>query len=58
MSISDAVGGATAISLAGLVFTATGPAADLAPFVAALTLTTVLAAGALLVSRRTCVTPG
>jgi hypothetical protein len=53
MSISDAVGGATAISLAGLVFTAVGPATDLAPFVAAMTLTTALAAGALLVSRRT-----
>jgi MFS family permease len=53
MSIADAVGAATAISLAGLVFTATGPASELAPFVAALTLTTALAAGALLVSRRT-----
>ena len=55
MSISDAVGGATAISLAGLVFTATGTAAELAPFVAALTLTTGLASLALLVSRRTSV---
>jgi MFS family permease len=53
MSISDAVGGATAISLAGLVFTSTGTAADLAPFVAALVLTTAIATGALLVSRRT-----
>lgn len=53
MSISDAVGGATAISLTGLVFTATGAAAELAPFVAALSLTTALAAVALLVSRRT-----
>ncbi len=53
MSISDAVGAATAISLAGLVFTAVGTAADLAPFVAVLALTTVLAVGALLVSRRT-----
>ena len=58
MSISDAVGGATAISLAGLVFTATGPATDLAPFVAALVLTTVLAAVALLVSRRTGASSG
>ena len=40
MSISDAVGGATAISLAGLVFTAVGPASELAPFVAVLALTT------------------
>ena len=53
MSISDAVGGATAISLAGLVFTTVGTAADLAPFVAALTLTTALAAAAVAVSRRT-----
>jgi MFS family permease len=53
MAISDAVGGATAISLAGLVFTAVGTSADLAPFVAALVLTTALAFGALLVSRRT-----
>ncbi len=58
MSISDAVGGATAISLAGLVFTSTGTAADLAPFVAALVLTTAIAAGALLVSRRTTSTSG
>jgi MFS family permease len=53
MSIADAVGGATAIALAGLVFTAVGPAAELAPFVAALVLTTALAAGGVLVSRRT-----
>lgn len=53
MSISDAVGGATAISLAGLVFTAAGTGADLAPFVAVLVLTTILAVGAVLVSRRT-----
>ena len=53
MSISDAVGGATAISLTGLVFTAVGPASEWAPFVAVLALTSVLALGALLVSRRT-----
>jgi hypothetical protein len=53
MTISDAVGGATAISLAGLAFTAVGPSTDLAPFVAALALTTAFAVGALLVSRRT-----
>jgi hypothetical protein len=53
MSIADAVGAATAISLAGLVFTAVGSASELAPFVAALTLTTALALGAVLVSRRT-----
>ena len=53
MSISDAVGGATAISLTGLVFTAVGPASEWAPFVAVLALTSALALGALLVSRRT-----
>ena len=53
MSIADAVGAATAISLAGLVFTAVGSPAELAPFVAALALTTGIAAGALLLSRRT-----
>jgi MFS family permease len=53
MSISDAVGGATAISLTGLLFTRVGTGADLAPFVAVLALTTVLAVVALLVSRRT-----
>ena len=53
MSISDAVGGATAISLTGLLFTGVGSAADLAPFVAVLVLTSALALGALLVSRRT-----
>ena len=53
MSISDAVGSATAVSLAGLAFTAVGTASQLAPFVAALALTTALAVGAVLVSRRT-----
>ena len=53
MSISDAVGGATAISLTGLLFTAVGPASELAPFVAVLAMTTGLAVVALLVSRRT-----
>lgn len=57
MSIADAVGAATAISLAGLVFTAVGSADDLAPFVAAIALTTALAAGAVLVSRRTGSSP-
>src|SRR5262249_26396169 len=52
MSIADAVGGATAIALAGLLFTAVGPATDLAPFVAAFALTTLLGLGAALVSRR------
>jgi MFS family permease len=53
MSIADAVGAATAISLAGLVFTAVGSASELAPFVAALVLTMLLALGAVVVSRRT-----
>jgi MFS family permease len=56
MSIADAVGGATAISVAGLLFTAVGTAADLAPFVAALAFTTVLAGVAVLVARRTVAT--
>jgi MFS family permease len=58
MSISDAVGGATAISLTGLVFTAVGPASELAPFVAVLVFTSALSLGALLVSRRTSSTAG
>jgi MFS family permease len=53
VSISDAVGGATAISLTGLVFAAVGGASQPASFVAALVVTTSLSAGALLVSRRT-----
>ena len=53
MSISDAVGGATAIALTGLLFTTVGPASELAPFVAVLAMTTGLAVVALLVSRRT-----
>lgn len=53
MSISDSVGGATAISLAGLVFTIVGTAADLVAFVAVLALTTLIALGAVLISRRT-----
>jgi MFS family permease len=56
MSIADAVGGATAISLTGLLFTAVGTAAELAPFVAALVFTTALAGGAVLVARRTVAT--
>ncbi len=52
MSISDAVGGATAITLAGLVFTSVGTAAEPAPFVATFALTTAVAAGAVWVSRR------
>ncbi|HET6937127.1 MAG TPA: MFS transporter, partial [Nocardioides sp.] len=53
MSIADAVGGATAISLTGLLFTSVGPASDWAPFVVVLALTSCLAVAALMVSRRT-----
>jgi hypothetical protein len=52
MSIADAVGAATAISLAGLVFTAVGSAAELASFVAALGMTSTLAVLSVLVPRR------
>ena len=55
MSISDAAGGATAISLSGLLFTSIGTAAELAPFVAVFALTTALSAVGVLVSRRTAV---
>jgi MFS family permease len=53
MSIADAVGGATAISLTGLVFAGFGTAADLAPFVAVFAMTTCLAALGVVVARRT-----
>jgi MFS family permease len=53
MSISDAAGGATAISLSGLLFTSTGTAAELEPFVAVFAMTAALALVAVLVSRRT-----
>jgi hypothetical protein len=53
MSIADAAGGATAISLTGLLFTGLGTAADLAPFVAVFVLAWALAVAAVLVSRRT-----
>ena len=53
MSIADAVGGATAISLSGLLFISLGTAADLASFVAVFVLSATLAVTAVLVSRRT-----
>ena len=53
MSIADAAGGATAISLSGLLFTAVGTSAELAPFVAVFVLTLALAVFGVLVSRRT-----
>ena len=43
MSISDAAGGATAISLSGLLFTSIGTSAELAPFVAVFVMTAALA---------------
>ena len=55
MSIADAAGGATAISLTGLLFTGVGTAADLGPFVAVLAMTTGLAVVAVAVARRTAV---
>ena len=55
MSIADAAGGATAISLTGLLFTGVGTAADLGPFVAVLAMTTGLAVAAVAVARRTAV---
>jgi hypothetical protein len=53
MWIADSAGGATAVSLTGLVFAAVGTAADLAPFVAVFVMTAALAVVAVLVSRRT-----
>jgi hypothetical protein len=55
MSISDAVGAATAIAVSGLVFAAVGSSAALASFVAVFLLTTALALAGVLVSRRTAV---
>jgi MFS family permease len=52
VTLADAVGAATAIALAGLVFTSTGTAADRSAFVAVLVLTTALGATAVVVSRR------
>jgi MFS family permease len=55
MSISDAVGAATAIAVSGLVFAAVGTSVELAPFVAVFVLTCALALVGVLVSRRTAV---
>ena len=52
VTLADAVGAATAIALAGLVFTTAGSAADRSAFVAVLVLTTGLGATAVVVSRR------
>jgi MFS family permease len=52
VTLADAVGAATAIALAGLVFTSAGTAADRSAFVAVLVLTTALGATAVVVSRR------
>ena len=53
MSISDALGAATAIAVSGLVFAAVGTSAELAPFVAVFVMTSLLAGAGVLVSRRT-----
>lgn len=53
MSIADAAGGATAISLTGLLFAGLGTAADLEPFVGVFVMTTALAVAAVLLARRT-----
>lgn len=52
IAISDSVGAALAVAVAGLVFTTVGTAADRGPFVAVLTLTTALGALAVPLSRR------
>ncbi len=52
VTISDAVGAAVAVAVAGLLFTAVGTAADLAAFVAVLSLSLGLALLAVVVSRR------
>ena len=52
ITLSDAVGAASAVAVAGIVFTAVGTAADRSAFVAVLGLTTVLAVLAAGVARR------
>jgi MFS family permease len=52
MSISDAVGGATAIAVTGLLFTAVGSEADWAPFAAVFAATTAVGAVSAVVARR------
>lgn len=52
VTLADAVGAASAVALAGLVFTTVGTSADRSAFVAVLLLTSALAAGAVTVSRR------
>ncbi|MEP7739064.1 MFS transporter [Nocardioides sp. 31GB23] len=52
VTISDSVGAAVAVAVAGLVFTAVGTAADRSAFVAVLALATGLAALSIVVSRR------
>ena len=52
VTLSDAVGSATAVALAGLVFTTVGTAVDREAFVAVFALTTGMAAVAALVARR------
>jgi MFS family permease len=52
VTISDSVGAAVAVAVAGLLFTAVGTAADRSAFVAVLALSAGLAALAVVVSRR------
>ncbi len=52
ITISDSVGAAVAVAVVGLAFTAVGTAADRAPFVAVLGLTTALSLVGVAVSRR------
>lgn len=54
IAISDSVGAALAVAVAGLVFTTVGTAADRGAFVAVLVLTTGLGALAVPLSRRVC----
>ncbi len=52
ITLSDAIGAATSVAVAGIVFTAVGTAADRSAFVAVLALTTTVAAAGALVARR------
>ena len=52
VTLADAVGAASAVALAGLVFTTVGTATDREAFVAVLLLTSLAGVGAVAVSRR------
>lgn len=53
MTLGDSVGASVAIAVGGLAFATAGSAPDLAPFVAALGVTSVLAVASVVLSRRT-----